>query len=124
MESGNSFGGRRVLVVEDDFLAVADLVDRLQSMGADVVGPVPNVERALEQLDRQPAIRGAILDLNVQGKMVFSLADELSRRDVPYVFSTGYEASDIPSRYAHIPRFPKPADDRTVAAALLGLVIR
>lgn len=122
MVSDNSFGGRRILVVEDDLLVVADLVDMLHSMGADVVGPIENIEKALERLDKLPDIAGAVLDVSVQGRMVFPLADELSRRNVPYVFSTGYDDSIVPAQYSGIRRFSKPADERQIASILLEAV--
>ena len=122
MANDNSFGGRRILVVEDDLLVVADLVDTLHSMGADVVGPIENIEKALERLEKLPDIAGAVLDVNVQGRMVFPLADELERRNVPYVFSTGYDDSAVPIRYSGVQRFSKPADEREIAAVLLHAV--
>ena len=122
MPSKNSFGGGRILVVEDDLLVVADLVDMLHSMGADVIGPIESINKALERLDRLSGFVGAVLDLNVQGQLIFPLAEELSRRNIPYVFSTGYDDSVLPPEYAGIRRFSKPADEREIAAALLEAV--
>ena len=47
----NIFGGRRILVVEDDWLIVADLVQELEASGAHVIGPIPTLELALKKLD-------------------------------------------------------------------------
>jgi CheY-like chemotaxis protein len=33
---------------------------------------------------------GAILDINLSGKMVFPVADALADRHIPFVFATGY----------------------------------
>ena len=38
MADKNIFGGRRLLVVEDDYLIVMDLVQRLEASGAEVIG--------------------------------------------------------------------------------------
>ncbi|KKB76480.1 hypothetical protein VW35_16915 [Devosia soli] len=122
MQDENSFAGRRIMVVEDDYLVVTDLIERLQAMGADVIGPVPNLEKAFERLDRLPDIAGAVLDLNVAGQMVFPLADELRRRSVPFIFSTGYDDDSIPAQYAQVLRFAKPASERQIASALLDVV--
>lgn len=122
MADRNSFGGGRVLVVEDDLLVVADLVDTLHAMGADVVGPIENIEKALERLDRLSGFVGAVLDVNVQGRMVFPLADELARRNIPFVFATGYDDSSVPERYAAVSRFSKPANDQEIAATLLDAI--
>src|SRR3954468_4038639 len=72
----NIFGGRRILVVEDDWLIVADLVQELEASGAHVIGPIPTLELALKKVDAMPDMAGAILDVNLQGQMVFPLADE------------------------------------------------
>jgi len=58
MVSGNSFGGRRILVVEDDLLVVADLVDTLHAMGADVIGPIENITRPSNVLKSLPILPG------------------------------------------------------------------
>lgn len=122
MPEVNSFGGGRILVVEDDLLVVSDLIDTLHAMGADVVGPIESVDKALERLNRLSGFVGAVLDVSVQGRMVFPLADELSARGIPYIFSTGYDDSVVPPQYGNIPRFSKPADERKIASALLEAV--
>jgi CheY-like chemotaxis protein len=122
MQDENTFGGRRILVVEDDYLVVTDLIERLQSMGADVIGPVTSLDKAFERLERLPDIAGAILDLNVAGQMVFPLAEELQRRNVPFIFATGYDDDAIPPAYAQVQRFAKPASDTEIASALLDVV--
>lgn len=122
MVDRNSFGGGRILVVEDDLLVVADLVDTLHSMGAEVVGPIESIDKAIERLNKLDGFVGAVLDVNVQGKTVFPLADELASRNIPFVFSTGYDDSAVPERYATVTRFSKPANDQEIADKLLDAV--
>lgn len=119
MPQANIFGGRRILVVEDDYLIVADLVQELEASGAHVIGPIPTLEMALEKLEQMPDIAGAILDINLHGEMVFPLAEELQRRDVPFVFATAYDRKVIPAAWRNIPLVQKPADLREIAEALL-----
>jgi two-component SAPR family response regulator len=116
----NAFGGRRILVVEDDYLIVADMVEELASTGADVVGPIASVNQALDRLNNVPGIAGAILDVNLQGQLVYPLADELLSRKIPFVFATGYDETALPARYLDVPRFTKPVDVEEVARALLA----
>lgn len=104
MDEHNAFGGRRVLVVEDDVLLVADLIDQLQALGADVVGPVLSVEGALAQTND---IAAAVLDVSVGGQMIFPVAEALDRNRIPYVFTTGYTDSDLPEPL-NGPVFAKP----------------
>jgi two-component SAPR family response regulator len=119
MADTNTFGGKRILVVEDDYLIVTEMVQELQARGADVIGPIADLGKAFERLDALSGIEGAILDINLQGQLVYPLADELMRRGLPFVFATGYDNSTIPERYASIRRFMKPVDVREVAKALL-----
>lgn len=119
MPERNIFGGRRILVVEDDYLIVADLVQRLEASGAHVIGPIPSIEMALRKLEQMPDIAGAILDINLHGEMVFPLARELRRRGLPFVFSTAYDRKIIPAAFRDVPLFGKPADLDEIADALL-----
>jgi CheY-like chemotaxis protein len=120
MPGSNLFEGKRILVVEDDYLIVGDLVQDLEALGAEIVGPAPTLEQALEFVRGTGGIDGAILDVNVQGKMVYPLAQELKDRGVPFVFATGYSDGAIPDRYADVPTFSKPVHAENVARGLLG----
>jgi CheY-like chemotaxis protein len=116
----NIFGGRRILVVEDDWLIVADLVQKLEASGAHVIGPIPTLELALKKVDAMPDMAGAILDVNLQGQMVFPLADELRRRDIPFVFATAYDADGFPEAYRNVPLVKKGAGVDEIAGLLLS----
>ena len=71
------FRGKSVLVVEDDFLLAEQTRRELERNGAIIVGPVPSVELGLELVDTA-RIDAAILDVNLDGEMVFPIADRLS----------------------------------------------
>lgn len=105
-----SFRGRRVLVVEDEYLLAEDLRERLESQGAEVMGPVASVADALELLRDGPAPEAAILDINLQGEMVYPVADELRARGIPFLFATGYDPWAIPEAYQDVLRAEKPVD--------------
>jgi len=119
MAAENLFAGKRILVLEDDYLVVEEMVQELAATGADVVGPIANLTKAFDRLNKVPNIRGAVLDINLQGEMVFPLADELVRRGIPFVFATAYDESAVPAAYRQYPRFTKPVDVREVAKVLL-----
>ena len=112
--------GRRVLVVEDDYIMAEDLKAELEGIGAEVIGPVADLAGALDLLASGPLPDAAVLDINLGGEMVFPLADTLRDRGVPFVFATGYDEWSIPEAYAHLPRLEKPLDMRQVAQALAG----
>lgn len=100
--------GRRLLLVEDEYFLAADLAQALRAEGAEIIGPAASVDAALDLLDDIDKLDGAVLDLNLQGEMAFPVADELMKREIPFVFSTGYDQSVIPSRFGNTPRCEKP----------------
>jgi CheY-like chemotaxis protein len=120
MPQANIFGGRRILVVEDDWLIVAELVQELEASGAHVIGPIPTLQQALRKLDEMPDMSGAILDVNLRGQMVFPLAAELRRRNIPFVFATAYESGVFPADYRDVPVVRKGAGVDEVAGLLLN----
>ena len=107
----------RVLLVEDDYFLASDLAARLSSKGIQVIGPVPDVDEALSR-SLDDTLSGAILDIKLNGQMVFPVADELERRGVPFIFATGYDPDVIPARHADKILLRKPLDEDAVASAL------
>lgn len=120
----SSISGRRVLVVEDEYLIASDLASWLEEQGAEVLGPVPTVEDAIALLEVDPLPDVAVLDINLGSEQVFPVADRLKAADVPFVFVTGYDARLIPARYDDAPRSLKPLDRgrllRSLAEVLQG----
>jgi DNA-binding response OmpR family regulator len=119
--AGASLAGRRVLVVEDEYLLADDMAQALRKLGAEVVGPVPTTDKALALLDSEP-IDGAVLDINLRGQMAFPVADVLRERGVPFVFATGYDQATVPSAYDGVPRWEKPFNTQDLVRALPGIV--
>lgn len=112
-----ALAGRRVLVVEDEYFVADDIAKALQQAGAEVVGPVPTPQQALALLS-SGGVDLAVLDINLRGETVYSVADELRGRGVPFVFATGYAADVVPSRYREVPRWEKPFDPVKLAQAV------
>jgi len=112
--------GRRLLVVEDEYMMAEDLRRDLEKAGAQVVGPVPSVADALTVLAREEAIDGAILDVNLRGEKAYPVADALRERAIPFVLATGYEQWALPEAYKDVPRCDKPVDLRHLARALFA----
>lgn len=110
--------GRRLLVVEDEYMIAADLARILEDRGVDVIGPAGSIEDALELLVADDRIDGAVLDLNLRGEHAYAIADALRERKVPFIFATGYDAWSIPEAYAQVPRLEKPVDPRALARLL------
>lgn len=109
--------GIRVLVVEDEFLVATLIEDMLTSAGCVVSGPVSRVPEALDAVGRGN-FDAAVLDINLAGDRIDPVADALSRRNVPFVFVTGYSRGLLPGEYATRPRLRKPFK----LADLLGIL--
>ena len=99
--------GLRILVVEDEFLVATLIEDMLVAAGCVVAGPIPRLSEALAAVDRG-TFDAAVLDVNLGGDRVYPVADALSRRNVPFVFITGYGAGVLPHEYVERPRLRKP----------------
>ena len=112
----------RILIVEDEYMLADELSRELEDAGAIVLGPVGTLEDAIDLIQSDEPIHGAILDVNLRGEMAFAAADLLIERGVPLVFTTGYDVSALPLRFSGIVRCEKPIDMRKVAAAI-GRVI-
>lgn len=113
---------RRVLVVEDEYMLADDLTMELEDSGAVVIGPVGTVHDALAMIAGTSQIDAAILDVSLRGEMVFPAADLLVERNVPFLFTTGYDASVFPTRFAHVPRCEKPLSMARVTKAIGSLM--
>lgn len=118
--AANSLAGRRVLVVEDDYFIAADMQCEFEASGAEVLGPVPGVEEALQLIAATSKIDAAVLDVNLQDELVYPVADALQARGVPFVFATGYEKTAIPARYAGVRHCQKPIEAAQIAQALFA----
>lgn len=113
----NGLRERRILVIEDEYMLADDLCHELTQAGVTVLGPVGTVRDAIDLIGAEEHIDGAIMDVNLRGEMAFPAADELVRRGVPFVFTTGYDSSVIPPRFDHVVRCEKPANlGKTVQA--------
>lgn len=111
--------GRRILVVEDNFLAAEALRDVLVENGCEVVGPVGRLTAAMALASRE-TLDGAFLDVNLGGEQCFPLADLLRKKGVPFVFLTGYaDESIVPVALRKVPLLGKPLNPLDVVAKAL-----
>jgi DNA-binding NtrC family response regulator len=104
----NTLVGRRILVVEDEYLLADELRVALKAAGAIVVGMAGSVAEALGFLASETELDAAIVDVNLAGEMVFEVADCLLGRSVPFLFTTGYDTETIPTRFGTVARLEKP----------------
>lgn len=120
--SDRKLAGCRILVVEDEYMMAEDLREELEEAGAIVLGPTPDIDDALSLLASERRIDGAVLDVNLGGKLSYPLADELLRRGVPLLLTTGYDLHTVPEKYHHLPRCDKPVRAAAVSEAISRLI--
>jgi DNA-binding LytR/AlgR family response regulator len=97
--------GAKVLVLEDDALINLNTTETIQAMGC----VVPDV---------------AVLDVNINGRMSYELAQLVVDRDVPIIFLTGYDSPAVEEKWRQYPVCRKPCDEnrlkRPLVEALAG----
>ncbi|ETR76729.1 chemotaxis protein CheY [Afipia sp. P52-10] len=96
-----------IMIVEDEMLVALSLQESLTSLGYRTVGPYVRLGEALAAVDVQP-VDFAVLDVNLAGELVYQLADVLKRKNIPFVFTTGYESIMIEPRFRGHPVLQKP----------------
>jgi CheY-like chemotaxis protein len=108
---------RRVLVVEDEIMIRMLLEDMLDDLGYEVAGAAGTIDEALA-LARDAAVEVAILDVNLNGSPVYPVADALTARKVPFIFSTGYGEQGLPEGYRNCQLLQKPFQLENLEQAL------
>src|SRR6476661_202093 len=100
--------GKRFLIVEDEPLIALEIMAGLESVGVDVEGPVGSVEDALRAIDDDGSFDGVLLDANLRGEPAGEIAAALTRRNIPFVFVTGYGRQALPESFGQSPMLTKP----------------
>jgi DNA-binding response OmpR family regulator len=117
LNAASFLNGKTILLVEDEFLLALQLEELLQSRGGMVLGPFRTLDDAM-QAARREEFDFAILDVNLNGTMVYPLADDLLARSVPFLLLSGYSPSNLPERFRAVTRLNKPCDPELLIATL------
>lgn len=119
-ENSPDLNGKRIVVVEDDFLLATDICRDLRDPGATVLGPAPTPFYAMHLIGGKK-IDAAVLDVRLHGATVFEVADMLQDQGVPILFATSYERKSLPARFQHMPILEKPLDRQKLVAEVCAL---
>jgi CheY-like chemotaxis protein len=117
----NLLSGLRVLVVEDEMLVLLNIEDLLTDLGCESVSAAATVDQALALIEAQ-AFDAAMVDVNLDGRKSYSVADALTARGVPFVFSTGYSGQSLKDGYRDRPVLGKPYRDVDMVEILTRLL--
>jgi len=112
-----NFAGLRVLVIEDESMVAMLLEDTLAEIGCEVIGIASRFDDAVAKA-KSLAFDIAILDVNLNGRKAFSIADLLAERGVAFVVATGYSAISLPASLQRAPVLQKPFRRRDLERAL------
>jgi DNA-binding response OmpR family regulator len=93
----------------------------LEELGYKVAAEAGDITEAL-RLAQATEFDIAILDVNVNGKVISPVADVIKAKGCPFIFATGYGSSGLPEQYRDRPALQKPfqldALAKTIEAAL------
>ena len=108
---------RRVLLVEDEMMVAMLVEDMLSDFDCEIVGPLARIEDAVAAA-KEGGVDIAILDVNLNGKETYPVADELAAQGIPFVFATGYGAGGLREAYQNRPTLQKPFQQNDLVRAL------
>jgi CheY-like chemotaxis protein len=109
--------GGSVFLVEDEAMIRMMVVDMLEELGFSVAAETGEINEAL-QLAEATEFDIAILDVNVNGKVISPVADLLKARNRPFIFATGYGTQGVPEDYRDRPALQKPFQIESLKQAL------
>ena len=109
--------GGSVFLVEDEVMIRMMVTDMLEELGYRVVAEAGDIGEAMK-LAQSAEFDLAILDVNVNGKVISPVADLLAARNRPFVFATGYGSSGLPAEYRDRPALQKPFQIETLARVI------
>jgi len=115
--------GLRVLVVEDEGSIALLIEGMLEDLGCEVAASVATVRKALTAAQTE-TFDFAVLDVNLDGELVFPVAEILMRRELPFVFSTGYGRVGVPETFKDCEVLNKPYTIEDLKIALCSMINR
>ncbi len=113
-----------VMILEDQLVIAVGLEQILANARIEHVVTAGSESEALKLLAaRTPDV--AVLDINLGVGTSIAVAEELRRRNVPFLFATGYgDSANIPAQLKDVPVVRKPYEAASILASLQALVQR
>jgi len=106
--------GCSVFLVEDEVMIRMMVADMLEELGYSVAAEAGEISEAL-RLVQSTEFDLAILDVNVNGKVITPVAELIKASGRPFIFATGYGSSGLPAEYRDRPALQKPFQLETLA---------
>lgn len=83
------------------------LEDLLRGEGCEIVGPAARLGKAVD-LAANETFDAALLDLNIDHREVYPVAEMLAQRGIPFAFVSGYGARNVKEAFRNRPTLQKP----------------
>lgn len=99
--------GRKILIVEDNFLIAADLAEAVVAAGGEVVGPASSAQMSLWLVDQED-FDIALLDVRLSDGDATEVARILTERRLPFFVVTGYSRERLSGELRAAPYLDKP----------------
>jgi CheY-like chemotaxis protein len=106
--------GCSVFLVEDEVMIRMMVADMLEELGYRVSAEAGEIGEAI-RLAQSADFDLAILDVNVNGKVISPVADLIKARNRPFIFATGYGSSGLPEEHRDRPALQKPFQLETLS---------
>lgn len=103
-----------VFLVEDEVMIRMMVADMLEELGFSVAAEAGEINEAM-RLAQSTDFDLAILDVNVNGKVITPVAELIKAKGRPFIFATGYGSSGLPEEYRDRPALQKPFQLETLA---------
>ena len=103
-----------VFLVEDEVMIRMMVAEMLEELGYHVAAEAGELDEAM-RLAQSAEFDLAILDVNVNGKVISPVAGLIAARNRPFIFATGYGSSGLPEEYRDRPALQKPFQLETLA---------
>lgn len=103
----SELSGLKALIVEDEGSVAFMIEDMLLELGCTIDASIGRLEDA-KRIANTATVDFALLDVNIHGQPVFPVAEILRKRQIPFVFSTGYGATGVFDDFRDYPVLGKP----------------
>jgi two-component sensor histidine kinase/DNA-binding response OmpR family regulator len=114
-------GPSRLLLVEDELVVGVFMRELLETIGYRPTEPVGRLSDAMAMAAKE-RFDGAILDMNLNGEIIYPLAELLTEQSVPFVFVTGYAPRSVDPRFTAVPILQKPVLQEDLAGILQNIL--
>jgi DNA-binding response OmpR family regulator len=109
--------GLRVFLVEDEGMIRMMVTDMLEELGHTIAAEAARIDQALE-LAGSAEFDLAVLDVNLNGKIITPVADLIRARGRSIIFATGYGSEGLPDQFRDFPALQKPFQLEDLAAMI------